>query len=90
MLADAVGRKVDIRLVGDAAGDLRPREWYPFRDTDCVVEPAAFMRECDWRPSSTVSQYFSEIFQSIALKGEFHDNDWSENENAILKRLEKY
>lgn len=89
-LADAVGRKVDIHLVGAAAGDLRPRDWYPFRDTDCVVEPTAFMREYGWRPASTIRQYLSEIFQSIALKGEFHGNDWSKNENDILKRLDKY
>jgi nucleoside-diphosphate-sugar epimerase len=87
MLADAAGRKVDIHLVGAAAGDLRPRDWYPFRDTDCMVEPAAFMHEYGWRPASTIRQYFREIFQQIALNGDFNCNDWTKKENLIWKRL---
>lgn len=87
MLARAAGRTADIRLAGASAGDARPRDWFPFRDVNCAVDPSAIRTRFGWTPATTLEERFAQIFRHLDETGGSGADDWTPLEARILSRL---
>lgn len=87
MLAQAAGLPVDIRTVGDAAGKSTARDWYPFRDVHCAVDPIRFVEAFSWCPAAPLSERFAQIARHLANNADPGMRDWTPLEDAILSQL---
>ena len=87
LLADAAGRMVDVRLVGTASGSAKARDWFPFRDVHCAVDPTAFAERFGWAPTFDLTERFSQIFRELTDADRLIGDDWTPLEAEILARL---
>lgn len=87
LLGAAASMDVDVRLVGAAAGEAKARDWFPFRDVHCAVDPSAFAEHFGWAPAVDLARRFNEIFRHLSDAGTLGGSDWSPLEADILARL---
>ncbi len=78
------GRNVDLVSAGKAAPDERPRDYFPFRDAHCVVNPGKLFRETGWRPRFDLENGFASTFENYTASDLVEMSPTTEVERSIL------
>ncbi|RJT28509.1 hypothetical protein D3227_34185 [Mesorhizobium waimense] len=87
LLARVAGREVKMHCVGSAAGERRPRAWFPFRNIDCAVDPSRFMNAYGWSSAVPLEQQFADVLSALERRGALAQNDWTPLEADLLEIL---
>ncbi len=88
LLARVASIDVDMRCLGAAADGYKARDWFPFRDVDCAVDPSRFTSRFDWRPATSLDHRFAEVLKALEDRGALKDDDWTPLEAELLQRLD--
>ncbi|BAV52616.1 NAD dependent epimerase/dehydratase family protein (plasmid) [Mesorhizobium loti] len=65
-LAAIAGRDIELLRGAEVAPKERPRDYFPFRDTNCIVNPQKLFATTDGRPQFDWQKRFTATFESHA------------------------
>lgn len=88
LLARIAGMEDRSVIVGDAAGRLPARSWYPFRDVNCAVDTARMSDTIGWKPKHSLEERFRQTFSHLETDLRDSVDDWTPVEETLLRRIE--
>lgn len=88
LLLRIAGRKVDLHMGGDVAPDQRPRDYFPFRDTHCAVDPAKLLAETGWRSRFNLESGFASTLKSYSPTDLINLSPTTDVERSIMSALQ--
>lgn len=86
LIAQAGEKKAEVICVQGAAGNVKARDWYPFRDADCTADPTAFSDDFGWSPIKNLTDRLAEVCAQLPGEGARESDDWSSLETTILSK----
>ncbi len=87
LLARVAGVEDTSLLVGDAAGSLPARSWFPFRDANCAVNTARLVEMRGWKPKHSLEERFRQTYSQLETDLRGSVDDWTEVEETLLGRI---
>lgn len=87
---DSSGHDIQIVIGGDNFGNYQPREYFPFRNYPCWVNPSRISEEIGWVPKIPLSDGLTLTFNTYRHEDLVRRSHPTPSEVAILATLEEH